>query len=86
MSSLPIPVMSATLMRAPGPIEPDVEAPGYFAPYFEITLDRDPRRTWRVRRRGSPQKPGARRGCHCTTCGAAGHNSRSKEFHPKVAP
>lgn len=79
---LPIPVMSAELIRPPehaGKRHPD-----YFVPYFQIDLDRDPERSRAIRE--TPHS-NPRRGHHCTTCGKPGHNSRSSKCPgPEATP
>jgi len=77
MHRLPTPVMSATLVRAAPDVDP--KSPEYFAPYFKIDVDRDPARSLEARIAVIATPEHARRPSHCTSCGARGHNSRSRK-------
>lgn len=78
MPELPIPRMTATLI--PPPEGADIRAVGNFRIDLDLDADRRPTRPATVP--GERRKAivaSERRPCHCTTCGGAGHNSRSKK-------
>ena len=72
---LPAPRMTATLIQVPEDARPGVV--GNFRIDLDLDVDRRPPAIPGERRKAIVASE--RRPCHCTSCGGAGHNSRSKK-------